>query len=629
MRKKYWKGFVAIFLACNIWGGQGLCVAAGSVNLQTTSEQEPDNKLSLLEEPDTVRACKAGEITGSASDRTESDNKLSLLEEEIAQTTLEGIYQEGAVSSGENAVFLKRYLADSILLSAEETIYQGLLNHENKIDVWMYHMTAAELKSTYQHVINTHADLFFVAAGYSYSHVNGKATTITPQYNMTASETQNAQKIFQTETGKIVALVDADWSESKKAIFLHDYICTHFEYDTSYSIYDAYQFLTKKKGVCQAYTLLYSYLLGQVGIESTVAESTAMGHIWNVVRINNNWYHVDVTWDDPTLDIIGRAQHNNFLKSDSAIVNASTQKHHDWTCNYTCLSTTYDNAFWNEIYVSFACDNGTGYCLDKKSGKISSCDLDQVKLLSTIYTITDKWSVIGGAATWNGTFSGFAAYNGKLYYNTPDKICAIDVNTRKTSTVWTLANASSRHIYNFYMDENVIYYTVGKTPSEKLSVSGSVTVPKKPEEETKPDKEFSNEKLTMDTQNQILYGVSGGTTVEELADSSNYQVEVYWNGSSIKKADSVRLATGDVVRLIDKKGAEVASYEICIKGEVNGDGLINVEDMEGVQKAILSIGKLEGVYKQAAILDEERTTPTALDMEAIQKDILGIKKIAS
>ena len=22
-------------------------------------------------------------------------------------------------------------------------------------------------------------------------------------------------------------------------------------------------------------------------------------HIWNVVNINNNWYHIDLTWDDP------------------------------------------------------------------------------------------------------------------------------------------------------------------------------------------------------------------------------------------------------------------------------------------------------------------------------------------
>ena len=49
---------------------------------KSKERKESVQKRSLSKEPDTVRGCKAGEITGSASDRTESDNKRSLSKEE-------------------------------------------------------------------------------------------------------------------------------------------------------------------------------------------------------------------------------------------------------------------------------------------------------------------------------------------------------------------------------------------------------------------------------------------------------------------------------------------------------------------------------------------------------------------
>ena len=49
--------------------------------------------------------------------------------------------------------------------------------------------------------------------------------------------------------------------------------------------------------------------------------------------------------------------------------------------------------------------------------------------------------------------------------------------------------------------------------------------------------------------------------------------------------------------------------------------------MEAIQKSILGIGdKLSGAYKEAASLTDGADI-TVLDMEAIQKDILGIQKI--
>lgn len=49
--------------------------------------------------------------------------------------------------------------------------------------------------------------------------------------------------------------------------------------------------------------------------------------------------------------------------------------------------------------------------------------------------------------------------------------------------------------------------------------------------------------------------------------------------------------------------------------------------MEAIQKDILGISKLEGAYKMAAKLTERSDEISVLDMEVIQKHILGIEKI--
>ena len=68
-------------------------------------------------------------------------------------------------------------------------------------------------------------------------------------------------------------------------------------------------------GVCVC--ILYS--LNNVNIENRMVVSNNMNHAWNMLKIGGKWYHVDVTWDDPVWDILGRVRHEYFMLSDAAI----------------------------------------------------------------------------------------------------------------------------------------------------------------------------------------------------------------------------------------------------------------------------------------------------------------------
>jgi len=113
--------------------------------------------------------------------------------------------------------------------------------------------------------------------------------------------------------------------ERQKAI--HDYIVMNVAYDQSFSRYSAYNALAEGKAVCQGYALLAYKMLKEAGIENRIVSGTADGqnHAWNLVKIRGNWYHMDVTWDDPLPDVAGRVTYEYYNLTDEQM-----RKDHSW-----------------------------------------------------------------------------------------------------------------------------------------------------------------------------------------------------------------------------------------------------------------------------------------------------------
>lgn len=117
-------------------------------------------------------------------------------------------------------------------------------------------------------------------------------------YKMTAEGATDLDKRARV----IVSSITSDsMSLADKERAIHDWIVNNTKYDQSYTIYDPYNTLIKHTGVCEGYSLLAQKMFTIAGIKSLVVEGTAGGqsHAWNLVNIDNQWRHVDVTWDDP------------------------------------------------------------------------------------------------------------------------------------------------------------------------------------------------------------------------------------------------------------------------------------------------------------------------------------------
>ena len=94
-------------------------------------------------------------------------------------------------------------------------------------------------------------------------------------------------------------------SISDKIRVYHDYIANKNSYDqemantgkSKYHSNTAIGPLFEGKAICDGYSDALALFLNKLGIENI--KITNDDHVWNAVRINNTWYHIDLTWDDP------------------------------------------------------------------------------------------------------------------------------------------------------------------------------------------------------------------------------------------------------------------------------------------------------------------------------------------
>jgi len=85
--------------------------------------------------------------------------------------------------------------------------------------------------------------------------------------------------------------------------YLHDYFITNIVYtldDNKKHIRTLYGALVENECVCEGYAEAFQYLAQQYGINCLVARSST--HEWNFVEINNKWYVLDITYDDPMVN---------------------------------------------------------------------------------------------------------------------------------------------------------------------------------------------------------------------------------------------------------------------------------------------------------------------------------------
>ena len=173
-------------------------------------------------------------------------------------------------------------------------------------------------------------------------HPYNSFKSIETAYTTTGKITLNIHKIYTNEMiEKVNKEVDKIYIEQinqsmnieEKIRTVHDYIINVSKYDndrikgiTKYNSNTAYGNLIEGYGICSGYTDAMSIFLNKMGIENYKIASDK--HIWNLVKINDKWLHLDLTFDDPVADTKEDIlQHDYFLINTNKILELDSDEH--------------------------------------------------------------------------------------------------------------------------------------------------------------------------------------------------------------------------------------------------------------------------------------------------------------
>ena len=144
-----------------------------------------------------------------------------------------------------------------------------------------------------------------------------------------------------------------------------------------------------------------------------------------------------------------------------------------------------------------------------------------------------------------------------------------------------------------------------------------------------PDSETENEiaiKLAgytygTDYITSIKVGSNSETVINNIENSNQDLTVVIKNtDGSLNLEDETKLVTGNIISITS--GEDTENYRVVLKGDVNGDGLINSIDYINVRQHIMEDKLLDSYYKIAADIDDSNSI-SAIDYINVRNYIMG------
>lgn len=164
-----------------------------------------------------------------------------------------------------------------------------------------------DIDMIYKMFYSDYPEYFWINGSWSASmEQRGSTVTLTmkPTYTMTGSTLTAAKSKYNSKINELTNGLSG--SEYDKAKTLHDRLIDTVTYTNTPNDQNSYGALVEGKAVCNGYARAYQHLMNKVGIPTWYVKGTSnnpstgspIGHAWNVVKIDGQWYYTDVTWDD-------------------------------------------------------------------------------------------------------------------------------------------------------------------------------------------------------------------------------------------------------------------------------------------------------------------------------------------
>ena len=196
------------------------------------------------------------------------------------------------------------YVYFSYLSNEGKKIYKQVYANAliyNKTFKTVTKISTKELSDVMEAVFNDHPELFYLDTNYSYKYnSSGMCIEITLNYNDTVDNIEYNKEVFNKEVNKIVDEANKLGNNYDKEKYVYMALIKKVEYDKDAKYnQSAYSALVVGKSVCAGYARAFQLIMQRLNIPTYYVLGYAKeDHAWNIVKINGEYYNVDLTWDD-------------------------------------------------------------------------------------------------------------------------------------------------------------------------------------------------------------------------------------------------------------------------------------------------------------------------------------------
>lgn len=193
-------------------------------------------------------------------------------------------------------------------------MYNGIRNFESKVLIVNSIVSISVFERIIEAITNDNPQLYYFDQRKIEVISNGSDFFVMLYYFFAYKECEILNKQIESAVNSIISNLNLSsvQDEYEKEKLIHDALSTQVEYDfESIDSIDVYRFayahsivgvFITKKAVCDGIAKAVKLLLNTVNMNCIVVTGRSLleksnAHTWNIVRINGQAYHLDVTWD--------------------------------------------------------------------------------------------------------------------------------------------------------------------------------------------------------------------------------------------------------------------------------------------------------------------------------------------
>lgn len=198
------------------------------------------------------------------------------------------------------------------LNATQKAFYEDIVTAVQNMDdslIYSNLSSVNELLLCYFAVRIDHPEFFWLSNRYGYTQYAPYALQI--DYSLDKQQKLSYEAEIKESLQEVVDYIgDTDYSDYELETLIHDYLAKNITYNgnaastgdtVSYpNAWNVYGALVNNSSVCEGYAESFMMIMQMFGVKTGISIGSV--HMWNYIVLDDEFYYVDVTWDDPDVE---------------------------------------------------------------------------------------------------------------------------------------------------------------------------------------------------------------------------------------------------------------------------------------------------------------------------------------